>query len=250
VRAPGLACITALALVVCGVWPGGVHATSVVAVQGYGEVVLAVDSKTLHTGWTRRETIGCKLRQVPGGFFALGGVNRADGGEFDFGRIASAAGEVRGDLDAKAARFQALAREPFRRYYDLAKQQLPVDDAVLRDFNVHTVMMGLRGGRPSLIWVGHRVRGGRVEPLGPRLYPDGWIRRTDEAWAAYLLTAPANWPTQPIEAIARSLIEIEARQRSALVSGPFSILKVDAAGAAWVDRGLCPPLDVKLWSRY
>src|SRR5689334_17989936 len=216
---------------------GSLEATSLVAVHAGDRLIIASDSRRLW-GSGKVDTM-CKVRQAGGCFFSIAGAARTND-------LASQACDGGGDVDAVLDRFTKLAEPEFLDTYNHTKRYKP--ELLYATEVLDVVLIGRRGGQTTMVGQRMTPRGDGTVEVSRQEYSFSRVMGRPEMVKRAISETPDpdNWARWP-EYVARRIVELEIGSGRADVGPPISVLEVNASGPKWIDPGLCPPIDPKLW---
>lgn len=242
-----LSCLVAIVLLLAG----RAFATTVVAVKTPNEIVIGADSKVTDTFGNAFVGRACKIVQAGNLFFAYEGLARDRRTGFDIARIGS---------QSLLLKPNATAAEKVSILTGFVTSQLFAELLSLKEHDPETYLEKVEGGqiflkiliagfdkdKPLLF-----VRQFRALPLNRRsigvsVVPDDCladcvgeisIRSLGETAAIDGLPeeTPGFWKNGIVEGV-RRLIETEIAARSEYVGPPVDILRIDRAGARWIQK--------------
>jgi hypothetical protein len=236
-----------------------VPATTIVAVKTASEIVIGADSKVTDTYGSAAANQACKIVQAGNLFFAYEGIARDRRTGFDIAKIAAQALLFKPDatLSEKVSLLTGFVTDSLFVELSSLKQHDP--DTYREKVEggqtfLKLLVAGFEGQQPLLF-----VRGFRAVPLsrqliGVSVVPDDCLADCRDRVAVRSLgetdaidglpeETPGFWTGGIAEGV-RRLIETEIAARSEYVGLPIDILRIDSAGAEWIQKKAnCPGIE-------
>lgn len=238
---------------------GSAAATTIVAVKTPTEIVIGADSKMTDTyggGVASRE---CKIVQAGNLFFAYEGMVRDRRTGFDIAPLVRQALALKPDATAServsimtgfvTSRLFVELPELKRHDPDTYREKVEGGQTFLR-----ILVAGFEGSEPLLF-----VRGFRAVPVGGQTIGVGVVPDDCVAGCGGKIVVRALGETAAIDGLpeempgfwegglkegVRRLIEMEIQAREEYVGPPVDILRIDAAGAQWLQKKPdCPAIE-------
>jgi hypothetical protein len=222
------------------------HATTLVALWSPGQVLLAADSAVIKTaGDLNFQTVGCKIGEGAGTYYALSGLIDDEASGYSAMRYASEATTSGGNLETEAASFVAATQDPLTKELNAMRSNDPAQFEFLAQGHpaLQAIFAGMEDGQPALVVAGFGVtpsgelnRFVRVvakgdDGRGPRIIYAGQQSQIK----AYLGTH-RDWYQGDRGELARKLVQMEIDASEGQVAGPVDVLSIDNAGAHWIQH--------------
>jgi hypothetical protein len=222
------------------------QATTLVALWSPGEVLLAADSAVIRTaGDLNFQTLGCKIGEGAGTYYALSGLIEDEASGYSATRYANQAAASGGNLEAEAASFVVAAQKPLTKELNAMRSNDPAQFAFLSQGHpaLQAIFAGVDDGGPALVVAGFgvapsgelnsfvRVVARGDDGRGPRIIYAGQQSRI----RAYLGNH-RDWYRGDRADLVRKLVQIEIDASEGQVAGPIDVLSIDNAGAHWVQH--------------
>ncbi|MBD0326951.1 MAG: hypothetical protein ICV68_10995 [Pyrinomonadaceae bacterium] len=238
---------------------GQAAATTIVAVKTRHEIVIGADSKVTDTFGGATANQACKIVQAGNLFFAYEGMARNRRTGFDIVKLAAQALALK-PTASLAEKVSILTGFVTSRLFTELPNIKQNDPATYREKMeggqtfLTILVAGFEGGEPFLF-----IRGFRAVPLGRQkigvsVVPDDCLADCREEIVVKSLgetaaieglpeETPGFWTGGVVEGV-RRLIETEIAARSEYVGPPIDILRIDKAGAEWIQKKpSCPGID-------
>lgn len=217
------------------------QATTLVALWTPDDVTLAADSRVVTDAGT---SDACKIVQSGDVWIAVSGLVTEARSGYEFGPIARRALGQSGPLQATLAGLADAVLPPLTRALAVVRVDAPADYARLQTGRpvLQAIFAARENGKPVLATVafvmnaagGLETRGSYVDgsdARGPRLIYAGQQDRIRE----YLKTHP-RWIEDDRAVLVRKLVQVEIDAGTPLVGGPVDLMRIDGAGARWLER--------------
>ncbi len=227
-------------------WACAAYGTTLVAIWSPDQVLLGADSQvTASSASGIRISTACKIGRQNSSFFAFSGLvdDRISGYSVD--QPAHEALAMRGTVSQRLDRFVDLVSEPLARSVELLRGDSPGQYDYLR--SGHPVLQAIfafgEEATPSLAVAGFVLEdNGKLKSFvkviaqgndghGPRIIYAGQQTRIRE-----YLHDHRDWNSGLPSELVRTLIELEIAHSAGEVGGPIDIVKLNSAGAEWVQR--------------
>jgi len=221
-------------------------ATTLVALWSPGEVLLAADSAVIKTaGDLNFQTVGCKIGEGAGTYYALSGLIDDEASGYSATRYASEAANSGGNLETEAANFVAAAQDPLKKELNGMRRDDPTQFALLAQGHpaLQAIFAGTEDGQPALVVAGFgvapsgelnsfvRVVAKGNDGRGPRIIYAGQQSQIK----AYIKGHP-DWYQGDRSELVRKLVQLEIDASEGQVGGPVDVLSIDGAGAHWIQH--------------
>ena len=209
-------------------------------------LVIAADCQVNHelTG----PISGCKILYEANCIVAIAGLYVEKAAQFDLRKLVESACRQPGDLRAKADAFLQIAKVPYERAVQYAREADPTDFHIaFENKPTEVIFAGIQEGHLALL-----VRGFAVDSAGsvtveryesPDITntPAGYFMGLNDHIKEYV-SSHEGWQGMGYSRAAHQFVEMEIDAHPGLAGRPISEIEIDNRGKVrWLTRGACVP---------